>query len=135
MRFLFSYLAILLFVPLMSFAADAPQVTESRNKIIKLTDHGLEPKQLEMKPEDMVLFFLNDSTESLVTVEVDYGKKTMHCSGGNLKAGEDGVIRSVRPFGPKDFATVCFHDPGNYKIKVFGLKNNPKGIESTVLVE
>ncbi len=112
-----------------------PVVEESKNQIVKLTDRGLSPEVVHMNHDEMILFFFNDSTDSLATLEIDYGERVMHCAGGNLRAGEDGIIRSVRPFGPRDFASVCFHDPGEYSLKVYGLKSNPKGIVTKVIVE
>jgi len=120
-------------------AAQAPNsavtVPDSRNQIIRLTDRGVEPAALKMKREDSIVFFVNDTAGSLATLEIDFGKRAMHCGGGNLRAMDDGKIRSVRPFGPNDFASSCFHDTGRYAFTVYGLKANPKGIRSTIDVE
>lgn len=125
--------AIYLVTPAEKLSAEPqPQTTtvaDSKNQIVKLTDAGIEPETVSMKRDDVLLFLLNDSTDSLATVEIEFGKNTMHCGGGNLTV--DGTkIRSVRPFGPRDFATVCFHDPGTYDLRVYGLRNSPKGIQS-----
>src|SRR5262245_24154190 len=79
-------------------------IPESRNRIIRLTDHGLEPASISMKKEDSIVFFVNDTTESLTTLEIDFGDKPTHCGSANLKIGEDGKVRSIRPFGPNDFS-------------------------------
>lgn len=110
-------------------------IPESKNKIVKFTDHGAEPQTLEMKLEDSIVFFLNDTADSLVTLEVDYGKKETHCASSNLEIAENGIVRSVRPFPPKDFASVCFHDRGTYPVKIYGLKANPKAVAATIVVQ
>ncbi len=133
-----SALALHTFVQL-SYAEVNQQATktlpESRNQMIKLTDRGLEPVNLRMTTADSILFFLNDSTDALATLEIDFGSKATHCSSGNLQIDPNGLIRSVEPFGPKDFASVCFHEPGRYPVKVYGLKAKPSGILGEVIVE
>jgi hypothetical protein len=107
----------------------------SKNQTVVLTDRGVEPRELRMKLDDSGLFFLNKSQESLATIEIDYRGKETHCASSNLEITEDGYIRSVRPFPPREFASVCFHDKGTYQYKVFGLRANPKGIAGTITVE
>lgn len=106
-----------------------------RNQILKLTDNGLVPSTLKMKAEDSIVFFVNDTRDSLTTLEIDFGAKPSHCSGGNLRVMNDNKIKSVRPFGPNDFASTCFHASGEYPLTVYGLKRNPSGIKTTIIVE
>ena len=82
-----------------------------------------------------MLFFLNQTKDSLTTFELHYSGHHTHCASTNLKIGDDGVVRSVRPFGPRDFASACFNDKGTYKLKVYGLKKNPSGSTATIIVE
>lgn len=110
-------------------------IPESQNQIVKLTDQGVTPQVLKMDKADSSVFFLNDSSDSLVTLALDYGGKQTHCASSNLQVGDDGIVRSKRPFGPKDFASVCFPDRGTYELKVFGLKPNIKGLTSTIIIE
>lgn len=110
-------------------------IPDSRNQIIKLTDSGVFPQELHMMQDDVIVFFLNSSTDSLATLQIDYGNKTTHCASANMKIEKDGSIRSVRPFGHDDFATVCMHDKGTYPVTVYGLKSKPQGIKASVIVE
>ncbi|MCO6431093.1 MAG: hypothetical protein J5J00_09555 [Deltaproteobacteria bacterium] len=110
-------------------------VPDSRNQIIKLSDKGIEPPVLEMKREDSIVFFLNQSKDSLATIEIDFKDKHTHCSSGNMSIIGGGKISSLRPFGPNDFSTTCFHDPGSYTFIVYGLKAKPEGIKGTILVK
>ena len=110
-------------------------VPHARNQIIKLTDAGLEPAKLTMRHEDSIVFLLNSSTDSLTTVELTFGKHTFHCATSNLRLDDDGVARSIRPFGPRDFALACFPERGTYSLKVYGLKKNPTGLSATITVE
>src|SRR5690606_19830620 len=75
-------------------------VPDSRNQIIKFTDKGIEPAELRMKREDSIAFFLNDSKDSLATVQIEFGDKHTHCASGNLSVIEGGKLTSIRPFGP-----------------------------------
>jgi hypothetical protein len=113
----------------------AAPVLESQNQMIKLTDRGIEPQILRMKVEDSIAFFFNDSADSLVTLALDFKGLATHCASQNMKIGDDGVIRSVRPVGPKDFASTCFHERGTYSFTVFGLKGDQKGLEGRIIVE
>lgn len=116
-----------------AYAETPPEV--QFNRLVKLTDRGLQPKTLNMKLDESILFFLNDTTESLATIEIDFGKKPTHCASSNLKIDKDGVIRSSRPYGPKDFASICFHDRGSYPFTIYGLKTSPQGVQGTIIVE
>ncbi len=105
------------------------------NKIIKLTDRGIVPSSLTMKVEDSIIFLLNDTTDSLATLAIDFGEKKTHCASSNLTIVRNGVIQSARPFGPRDFATTCFHEKGTYPYTIYGLKQKPKGVTGNIIVE
>ena len=111
------------------------QLPESQNQIINISDEGLRPAQLTMKKEDSIAFFLNDSNDALVTLAINFGALATHCSSGNLKIGDDGVIRSTKPVAPKDFASTCFHERGTYEYTVFGLSKDPQGVKGSIVVE
>lgn len=107
----------------------------SASHIITVTDDGISPSTLRMNKKDKMAFFLNDSSDSLITIALNYGKHTTHCSSANLTIGEDGTIRSKEPIAPKDFAGSCFHDTGSYTYSVMGLKKYPQGLTGTIRIE
>lgn len=107
----------------------------SQNQMIKITDKGLEPAAIEMRKEDRVVFFFNDSKESLVTLDLSFGAHATHCASENLRISEDGTVRSIKPIAPKDFATTCFHDPGSYPFSVSGVKGASNGFKGTIVVK
>ncbi len=111
------------------------QLPESQNQIINISEEGLQPAQLKMKKEDSIAFFLNDSNDALVTLAIDFGSLATHCSSGNLKIGEDGVMRSTKPVAPKDFASTCFHERGTYEYTVYGIGKAPEGVKGSIVVE
>ncbi len=129
----------LLAMPQLGLVAEEgfPSMTapESTNEVIKLSDAGISPPTLEMKREDGIVLFLNDTPDSLLTMELAFGKHATHCASENLKIGDDGIIRSIAPIAPKDFATTCFHDPGTYSYTIFGLKQAPKGLKGSIVVK
>jgi hypothetical protein len=104
-------------------------------QIITVSDTGIQPTKITLKKGDGIAFILNDTKDSLITVDLAYGKHTTHCASSNLKIGEDGVIRSKEPIPPKDFASTCFHDSGSYAFTVYGSKGSPNGIVGTIVVE
>jgi hypothetical protein len=116
-------------------SSEAANISESRNRLIRLTDFGPVPAKLSMKREDSIVFFVNDTSESLTTLEIDFGDKPTHCGSANLKTGEDGKVRTTKPFGPNDFSSTCFHASGQYPVRIFGLKNKPDGFDSIITVE
>ena len=107
----------------------------SKNRIIELNDKGVSPAQLHLKKKEGVVFFLNNSTDDLATIEIDLSGNSVHCSSSNLEVTKSGKLRSVQPFGPKNFATLCFPQKGAYALKVYGLKPNPDGIAAQIVVE
>lgn len=113
--------------------SDAPQKNQS--PMVRISDEGLSPETLRMKKEDNLLFFLNDTTDSLITLSIQFGEHATHCATPNLKIAENGTVRSVQPIPPKDFANTCFHDPGTYPFTVYGLKRAPDGVKGTVVIE
>jgi hypothetical protein len=107
----------------------------SKSHIITINDNGLSPSTLRMSKDDKFAFFLNDSSDSLITISLNYTEHATHCSSGNLKIQDNGTIRSTEPISPKDFAGSCFHDPGSYPFTVLGLKKQPQGIQGTIIIE
>jgi len=110
-------------------------IEDSRNQIMKFTDTGVEPRELRIRAADSILFFLNDTSDSLTTVEVEFGDRSTHCASSNMKIEDAGTIRSNKPFGPKNFATTCFHDRGTYPVTVYGLKSKNSKDVASIIVE
>ena len=108
---------------------------KNQSPMVRITDEGLSPSTLRMKKEDNLLFFLNDTTDSLITLSIAFGDHVTHCATSNLKIEGNGTVRSVQPIPPKDFANTCFHDPGTYAFTVFGLKGSPDGVRGSVVIE
>lgn len=104
------------------------------NKIVKITDSGITPKTISIGKRGSLLFFYNETRNSLVNVEVDYGDRKVFCSTGKMMMGKDGVVRSKEPFSPRSFATVCFPDAGSYKLTAYGVAGFPSGLSSTIEV-
>ena len=108
---------------------------ESKSHIISVTESGLNPSTLHISENDKFIFFLNDSSDSLVTIAVNYSKHATHCASGNLKIQDNGTIRSTEQIAPKDFAGACFHDPGSYAFTVQGLRSRPEGLKGTIIIK
>ena len=108
---------------------------EVGNRIIEVTDKGVIPQVLEINDQDLTVFLLNRSKESLITFEIDYGKREMHCSNDNIENLEGGKSRSVKPLAPRDFAATCFHDPGTYPIKFYGVAGAKEPITAKVVLK
>lgn len=119
-----------------SAQADNSQAATSpmQNQMVKITDSGLEPSTIEMRKEDRIVFFVNDSKESLVTLNLTFGARATHCASENLRIGEDGSVQSVKPIPPKDFAATCFHDLGSYPFSVSGIQGSSKSFKGTIIV-
>jgi hypothetical protein len=107
----------------------------SKNRVISFSDQAVEPAVVKLPPSDSVIFFYNNTSDALVTLSVDFGEKRAHCASSNMATGSAGVINSSTPYGPKEFATMCFHDTGSYPFTVYGLPKYPKGYRGTIVVE
>ncbi len=134
LRLAFAAFCVIAQLALAEDALSSLTTAESHNKLITITDAGIEPKVLTMRKEDRIAFFLNNSSESLITISVSFGNNATHCASENLKIEDDGSVQSIRPIPPKDFATTCFHDPGEYLFTVFGVKSAPQGIQGSIQV-
>jgi len=112
----------------------APELP-GQGRMITVTDGGIQPLSVTIKKGDGIAFFLNDTKDSLLTLDINYGKLTTHCASANLSIGEDGTIRSKAPIAPKDFASTCFHDSGTYAFTIYGLKGSPAGVKGSIVIE
>lgn len=121
-------------------AADSPlinprQVQASKNRLIRLTDSGIDPAEIQVTNDDGIMFFLNDTTDALLTLEIVFGSQAIHCATPNMTDAGKGILKSTRPFGPKDFASTCFPEKGVYPFTVYGLPKHPEGLLGTVRVD
>lgn len=115
--------------------AAAPAALKPKTTVIKLTEQGVSPSSLKISGDNGVVFFLNASPSAEAKLQIDFGKKRVHCAGTNMQMLDDGKVISTKPFGPRDFATTCFHDPGKYKFTAYGLKAFPQGAHGVIEVE
>ncbi len=128
-----------MYMPTSGISQDSPDdisatLPESQDQVIKVTDKGLEPSTLEMTSQDRFAFFLNDTTDSAITLDVNANGVTTPCASGNMKIEEDGNIRSNAPIVPKDFASTCFDKPGTYEFSAYGLRNAPHAVKGSIIV-
>ena len=132
--------AFLGYLSTFAFAHDQTTSTQLNNRIsqsrlISITDKGLQPETLKVRTEDSIVFFLNNTSDSLATMAIEFGNRVTHCASSNMKIQDAGTVESLKPFAPRDFASTCFHEPGSYKVTVYGLRSYPQGIQGTVIVE
>ncbi|MCB0321494.1 MAG: hypothetical protein KDD60_11260, partial [Bdellovibrionales bacterium] len=73
--------------------------------------------------------------DSLLSIEIDYGAKRTFCSTGKTKLERDGVLRSLEPFSPRGFISVCFPEPGEYPLRVYGIHGNSVPSRGTIIVQ
>lgn len=134
-----SVIAMALALPARALEPEAPPEDSTindevvTNKLLKLTDEGLEPEVLELERHGASVFFFNDTSNSLVNLEIDYGNRLSFCATGKMRMGKDGVFRSAEPFAPKAFVAVCFPEPGEYPVTVHGL-GSMDTVTGTVIV-
>ena len=104
-------------------------------EILEITDAGPATAELHLPRKDGSVFLLNATKDSLLSYEIDFGKKQLHCWSKNLKPQGNGIVRTVQPVGPKDFAILCFPEKGAYPVRILGLKGNPEGVSTKVIVD
>ena len=136
MRF---FSALLLFVTLIvspkAYALMPWRLDPDDVRVIEVTESGVYPRELDISTKDLFVFLLNNSHDSLITFEVDYGKHDMHCVNDNIANSTDGKARSINPLSPRDFATPCFHEPGSYPIRFYGVGGKPEPVTATVVLK
>jgi hypothetical protein len=141
----------LLFLPscllcLVLFYLPSPSVSESEQnsiplaqevqaKMIVVSEGGLDPRELTINKEERVAFFLNNSREDLMSLDVNFGDNTTHCASENLEIGDDGVVSSIKPVAPKDFATMCFYDARTYAFSLQGVGRTSGNMPEPSIVE
>ena len=95
--------------------------------LIRVTDTAIIPQNLSTRMDAGLVFILNDTSDSDISIEIEYGKHTRHCLGKTMESRKSktgtAVIGSKRPLAPKDFESICFHNVGNYPLRIKRLKN------------
>lgn len=102
-------------------------------EVVKITEKGLQPAVISLDKLDSSVFFLNATDDSLVSVQVNFANHTPHCASGNMKF-ETGVMKSVKPIGPKDFALMCFPESGTYDVTIEGV-GGKKPLTGKVIIQ
>lgn len=129
-------LVVTLSVSTMSYADDeVVQDVSAEKEVVKVSAKGFEPAVLKLQREDASVFFVNTTQEDLLTFEIDFANRRAHCATSNLKLDSDGILRSSKPIGPKDFALTCFPEKGTYKVTVHGLHGRGGVASGSVIVE
>lgn len=114
---------------------ESPESPDARPQMVKITTRGISPSQLSMQQADSIVFFYNDTEDDLVTLEVEFDNRAVHCGAALKVVKEPGLARSRKPFGPKEFASTCFHDKGQYTYKVYTSRKGKSPYTGTVTVQ
>lgn len=116
-------------------AAAAPLPSESATKeIVKVTDSGLTPQDITINAADSTVFLVNFSESSPVDVAIEFGARRVHCHSKNLKLDEAGMMRTVKPVSPQDFAVLCFPEKGSYPYTVSFVSGKKQSYKGTVVI-
>jgi len=103
--------------------------------VIAVDELGPRPTNIEMKVRQGIIFFYNATQDSLLTLELDFGKYALTCfssSTQNLAFRDSTTLASTRPIGPGGFATTCFPVVGTYAYTIHGLDKFPAGLKGTI---
>ena len=109
------------------------QNVKANKVILKYTGDKLEPSRLELKKLDSSVFFLNESQNKEVDIEIDFKNKKMHCHSENLKL-VDGSLKSDKPIKPRDFEVLCFPSAGTYPYQVKEGSSKGKILKGEIII-
>ena len=127
--------AVILSLVLEAKSVHSLEAAPAHKEIVKLTERGLEPQRVTLAERDSSVFFLNSTHDALASLNVNFGDKRAHCASANIKLDDSGTMRTVNAIGPKDFAIICFPDPGEYPVTVQGIDGTTKTYTGTVIVK
>ena len=146
-RFPFALVALVLFgnALVTTTAAQAETMEQLRDRIVKeipdakkelvaLTPQGPMPASIEIGERDSSVFFLNRTPDALLSLEIDFGTRRVHCWSPNFKPDETGKMKTLSPIAPRDFAITCFPEAGTYSYIVRGLPSKPSGVRGEVVI-
>ncbi|HMO18842.1 MAG TPA: hypothetical protein PKA63_12180 [Oligoflexia bacterium] len=97
---------------------------KSNKLILRYTGNSIEPSRLEINKLDSSVFFLNDSPNKDVQIEINFSGKKIHCHSDNLKLTNE-TLKSEKPVKPRDFEILCFPSSGTYAFQI--KEEIPKG--------
>lgn len=118
-------------------AEDAFKRASGGDVLIEVTDKGLSDSEVKMKVRQGMLFILNNTHDSLLTFEFDFGGAGPACYTSvtpNLEFKEGGKLVSTQPLQPGNFAASCFAELGEFTFTVYGLEKYPKGLKGKLIV-
>lgn len=108
-----------------------PLPLESATKeIIKVTEKGLTPQNMTLSVPDSTVFLVNFADSAPMNVAIEFGQRRVHCHSKNLELDEAGIMKTIKPVNPQDFAVLCFPEKGTYPYTVTydgGVKGPLKG--------
>ena len=114
---------------------DHAEVGNAEKKVVLISDQGFDPPVMKLKTLDGSVFFVNNTKDSLVTLNIDFGGKRAHCASGNLELSPQHQLVSKSPIAPKDFAFLCFPEKGKYAARAYGVKGKKDAVVGAVEVE
>ena len=106
---------------------------KTKKVILKYSGDKLEPAKLELFRLDSSVFFLNQSDNKDVKIEVDFSGKKVHCHSDNFKL-DNGVLKTQRPIKARDFEILCFPTAGTYKYSVTETGLRGKKLEGEIVI-
>ena len=109
--------------------------TENKSHIISVPDCGIVPYTLHTRKNDELGFFLNDSSNWLVTSSINYSERATDCASANVTNQDNGTIRSRELIDSKNLVGSWAHDSGSYAFTVQGLRNGPAGCKGISIIE
>jgi len=134
---LHSLLVVLLLLPLSfvrSTQAEPAASYPAHREIMKITERGLEPAAIIMGQIDGSVFFLNSSSSDSIHLSIDFGKHRFHCANPNLKLEPNGLLHTIRPLRPREFAVACFPDKGTYTVLARSSSKRTKEVRGEIVV-
>ncbi len=118
-------------------AEDAFRRAQGGDVLIEVVDSGLTQPEYRMKVRQGMLFILNNSADSLLTFEFDFGNEGPSCYTSitpNMAFKDGGKLVSTRALEPGNFASTCLPNIGEFEFKIFGLAKHPEGVKGKLII-
>ena len=122
MKFSFILIVSLSLLPCRAYCDDAGSKEKefdikAKKVIVKFTGERIEPAFLELDRLDSSVFFINQSQNKDVNLEINFKDKKVHCHANNLEL-KDGYLITPNPIKPRDFEIFCLPTAGSYPYTV-----------------